>query len=405
MHAVALADTGEKLVERVLVHRVAKTHGDNKADVAAAVQAAMDYVAAEVGQGREIAGAAVAYRDAAERRAIVTRLASGPWRTASLLSTKSAHLSAAGAMTWLGEFDDLLVCEAVPGYQAFTLVDKGRDRVLAAVAQTGGINEASLGAAVTAAWDQFEAAAVRPDGVVLIGSAADEPAVREAVDRFGAPVLPCKIASSAAAIGAALFAMADVPEVVDTVEEPRGSRSSSALFVAASVVAAGLVVGGVYTVGDYSIRSVVADSRNTADAHVVPGTGSPSGMAVGSSVQPEIIASEDKGAASVPRQSPAVTAGMPAVAPQQVVQRWGSGRQGPLTLEESEELQESDTAAASVVPGTGVPSTTKVGAPNDVMLFPGEAPPPPAFTPESYEWWDNHLRLLAQWASQQLSEA
>ncbi|SNY81691.1 hypothetical protein SAMN04244553_3295 [Nocardia amikacinitolerans] len=405
VHAVALADTGEKLVERVLVHRVAKTHGDSKADVAAAVQAAMDYVAAEVGEGREIAGAAVAYRDAAERRAIVTRLASGPWRTASLLSTKSAHLSAAGMMTWLGEFDDLLVCEVVPGHQAFTLVDKGRNRVLAAVSQTGGTNEASLGAAVTAAWDQFEAAAVRPDGVVLIGSAAEEPAVREAVDRFGAPVLPCKIASSAAAVGAALFAMADVPELVDTVEEERGSRSSAGLFVAASVVAAGLVVGGVFTLGDYSIRSVVADARNTADAHVVPGTGSSSGMAVGSSVQPEIIAREDRGAASVPRQLPLVTGDTPAVGPQTVVQRWGSGQDRPLTLEEAEALGETDTAAASVVPGTGIPSTTRVGAPNDAMLFPGEAPPPPAFTPESYEWWDNHLRLLAQWASQQLAQA
>ncbi|MEV0340702.1 hypothetical protein AB0H49_16885 [Nocardia sp. NPDC050713] len=405
MHAVALADTGEKLVERVLVHRVAKTHGDNKADVAAAVQAAMDYVAAEVGQGREIAGAAVAYRDAAERKAIVTRLASGPWRTASLLSTKSAHLSAAGVMTWLAEFDDLLVCEVVPGYQAFTLVDKGRDRVLAAVAQTGGTNESSLGAAVTAAWDQFEAAAVRPDGVVLIGSAADEPAVRAAVDRFGAPVLPCKIASSAAAVGAALFAMADVPELVDTVEEPRGGRSSTAMFAAASVAAAGLVVGGVYAVGDYSIRSVVADARNTADAHVVPGTGSSSGMAVGSSVQPEIFEREDKGASSAPRQLPVITPDNPAVAPQTVFQRWGSGQAGPLTLEEFEALQESDTAAASILPGTGIPSTTKVGAPNDAMLFPGEAPPPAAFTPEFYQWWDNHLRLLAQWASQQWSEA
>ncbi|WP_431949247.1 hypothetical protein [Nocardia lijiangensis] len=407
MHAVALADTGERLLERVLVHRVAKTYGDTKADVAEAVEAVMDEVAAEIGEEREIVGTAVAYRDAAERRAVVTRLASGPWRTASLLSTKSAHLSAAGMMTWLREFDDLLVCEVVPGHQAFTLVDRGRDRVLAAISQTGGASEASLGAAVTAAWDQFEAATVRPDGVVLIGSAADAPAVREAVARFGAPVLPCRIASSAAAVGAALFAMSDVPQVVDTVEEPRDSRSTAAVCVAASVVAAGLVVGGVYAVGT-STRSVVADARTTADAREVFDTGSSSGMVVGSSVQPgefhpEGIAGGDQGPVSVPRH---VTMGMPDVvpSPQTVAQYWRH-QPRPLTLEEAEAAHESEPAAASVVPGTGVPSTTGVGAPNDAMLFPGEEPPPAAFTPEFHQWWDNHLRLLAQWASQQMTQA
>jgi len=60
-------------------------------------------------------------------------------------------------------------------------------------------------------------------------------------------------------------------------------------------------------------------------------------------------------------------------------------------------------SAAQLLPRTGIPaSTTKVGAPNGTMLFPGESPPPAAFTPESYHWWDNHFRLMMQWASQQL---
>ncbi len=401
VHAVALADTGEKLLDRVLVHLVAKTYGDTKAHVAAAVETAMDEVAAEIGPEWEIAGTAVAYRDAAERRAVVTQLASGPWRTASLLSAKSAHLSAAGAMTWLGEFDDLLVCEVVPGHQAFTLVDRGRDRVLAAIAQTGPASEESLGVAVTAAWDQFEAAAVRPDAVVLIGSAAHAPAVRAAADRFGAPVLPCRIASSAAALGAAMFAMDDVPELVDTVEEPRGRRSTPAVFVAASVVAAGLVAGGVYTLNN-STRSVVADARTTADAHVVFDTGSSSGMIIGSSVQPGQF--HPDGARQDPDPESAPQAFDVTAASQQVTQYWG-GRIGPLTLEEYEAAQESEPAAAPVLPGTGIPSTTRVGAPNDAMLFPGEAPPPAPFTAEFYQWWDNHMRLLAQWASQQVTQA
>src|SRR5690606_13903658 len=110
---------GTKLSERVLLHRVATTEGDGKAELAEAVARALDRIAAEIGSAGEIAGVAVAYRDAAERRAIVTRLASGPWRSASLDSTKSAHLSVAGAMTWLNEFDNLLIREVVPGYQAF----------------------------------------------------------------------------------------------------------------------------------------------------------------------------------------------------------------------------------------------------------------------------------------------
>ncbi|MEV0031565.1 hypothetical protein [Nocardia sp. NPDC050793] len=397
MHAVALADTGEKLRDRVLAHRVARTYGDTKAHVAAAVETAMDEVAADIGPEMEIVGTAVAYRDAAERRAIVTQLASGPWRTASLLSAKSAHLSAARAMTWLREFDDLLVCEVVRGHQAFTLVDRGRDRVLAAIAQTGPVSEESLGVAVMAAWDQFEAAAVRPDAVVLIGSAADAPVVRAAVDRFGAPVLPCRIASSAAALGAAMFAMDDVPELVDVIEEPRGRRSMPAVFVAAGVVAAGLIVGGVYAVNN-STRSVAADARNTADARVVFDTGSSSGMVVRSSVEPGQFhpdgARQDQDPAAVPQAFD-----LPAASSQ------AAGRIGPLTLEEYEAALESEPAAAPVLPGTGIPSTTKVGAPNDAMLFPGEAPPPAPFTAEFYQWWDNHLRLLAQWASQQVTQA
>lgn len=401
VHAVALADAGEKLLDRVLVHRVTKTQGDTKAHVAAAVETAMDEVAAEIGPELEIVGTAVAYRDAAERRAIVTQLASGPWRTASLLSAKSAHLSAAGAMTWLREFDDLLVCEVVQGHQAFTLVDRDRDRVLAAIAQTGSVSEESLGVAVMAAWDQFEAAAVRPDAVVLIGSAADAPVVREAVDRFGAPVLPCRIASSAAALGAAMFAMDDVPELVDTIEETRGRRSTPAVVVTAGVVAAGLVVGGVYAVNN-STRSAAADARNTADARVVLDTGSSRGMTIDSSVQPGQFhpdgAPQDHVAVSDPQVFDLTTAS------QQVVQHWGGGRFGPLTLEEYEAALESDPAAEPVLPGTGVPST-KVGAPNEAMLFPGEAPPPAPFTAEFYQWWDNHVRLLAQWASQQITQA
>lgn len=410
VHAVALADAGEKLPERVLLHRVEKTHGDSKADLAAAVETAMDELAAEIGPDREIGGAAVAYRDAAERRAIVTRLANGPWHTASLVSAKAAHLQVAAMMTWLGEFDDLLVCEVVPGHQSFTLVDRDRRRVLAAIGQAGGATAESMGAAVTAAWDQFEAAAVRPDAVVLIGSAAREPAVLTAVDSFGAPIIPCKIATSATAVGAALSALAELGEQCEPLVSVRRARGVAALFAAASVLAGGLVAGGLY-VANGSSRTVVADARVTADAKTVGGeTGSAgSGEKATDPKRPIRLPSGQPPVAPAPAP---VSAPVRAVAsseappgPQRMMQRWGSlaPEDRPLPLIQSEPARESEQAATSKTSGSGAPAgTTKVGAPNGALLFPGELPPPPAFTPESYHWWDNHVRLMLQWAAQQL---
>ncbi|WP_194819783.1 hypothetical protein [Nocardia sp. XZ_19_385] len=416
VHAVALAETGERLPERVLLHRVEKTHGDTKADVAAAVHAAMDDIAAELGDDMEIAGAAVAYRDAAERRAIVTELASGQWHTASLVSAKAAHLSVAGAMTWLGEFDDLVICEVVPGFQAFTLIDRYRSRVLAATSQAGGTTEESLGAAVTAAWDQFEAAAVRPDAVVLIGSAANMPAVRDAVAGFGAPVLPCKIAKVAPAVGAALFAMADVSGLADTVEQAHNVRGTAAVFAAASVLAGGLVVGGLYVTNSRATPAVVADTRLGADNRIIvdtgssaPDTGSASGSSAGIAVEPAEPAGPIAGTGAAPQPTIVVLDTPTPTGSQALIgSRWGQSKPATsIPLEGLGDAHEAEQGLPAVHPGAGIPggSTTKAGAPNGSLLFPGEAPPPAAFTPESYQWWDNHVRMMVSWATQQIMPA
>ncbi|MGX1777421.1 hypothetical protein ACWIGW_35315 [Nocardia brasiliensis] len=406
VHAVAFADTGSRLPERVLLHRVRRTHSDSKAELAEAVETAMDELAAELGPEHEIAGAAVTYRDAAERRAIVTRLASGRWHTASLVSSKSAHLSVAAVMTWLDEFDDLLICEVVPGYQAFTLVDRERRRIVAATSQSGGATAEAMGAAVTAAWDQFEAAAVRPDAVVLIGSAAGKPAVVAAVDGFGAPVIPCKTASAASAAGAALYAMADLDEFGLAPEKARRVRGGTAVFAAASVLAGGLVVGGVYVASGSSRTlpgAVVKDAHVTAESKMV--AGGPGGAT-----------DEDRGgdgpvldrrvpvSAHVPDLT-VVTIDPADLGPQYSTQRWGSGLEHPEPLLAEGAAHEAETnAVAPLTSGSGMlPGTNKVGAPNGALLFPGETPPPAAFTAESYAWWDNHFRMMLQWAAQQFS--
>lgn len=404
VHAVALADGGEQLSERVLLQRVVKTRGDSKADLAVAVQTAMDTLAAELESERDIVGAAVTYRDAAERRAIVTKLASGPWHTASLVSAKSAHLSVAGVMTWLDEFDDLLICEVVPGHQAFTLIDRKRSRVLAATSQSGSATAEALDVAVSDAWEQFEAAMVRPDAVVLIGSAADGSVVATAMDGFGAPVLPCKIATSASAVGAALFAMGDATGVSEPVERVRSTRGHTAMFAAASVLAGGLVAGGLYVTT--RTGAVVADARVTADARVVDGdTGSASGSAAGSSVQPNINPfnrPEARQPAAAGNTADSTVTDFDLNNLPQYNEHWGAQ---PPVLVSPDAHEHGNEAAGSPqqLPGAGAQGpTTKVGAPNDAMLFPGEAPPPPAFTPEFYHWWDNHVRLLVQWATQQM---
>ncbi|MEV5838768.1 hypothetical protein [Nocardia sp. NPDC052112] len=405
VHAVALADGGEKLTERVLLQRVVKTRGDSKADLAVAVQTAMDTLAAELESEREIVGAAVTYRDAAERRAIVTKLASGPWHTASLVSAKAAHLSVAGVMTWLDEFDNLLIGEVVSGHQAFTLIDRKRSRVLAATSQTGPATADALDEAVSNAWDQFEAATVRPDAVVPIGSGAGGAVVAAAMDGFGAPVLPCKIAASASAVGAALFAMSDATDVGEPVERVPSTRGHTALFAAASVLVGGLVAGGLY-VTVRSTGAVVADARVTADARVVDGdTGSASGSTAGSSVQPDVNPfdrPETRQPTSAGSTADSAVAGLDLDNLPQYNERWGAQ---PPVLVAPDAHEHGNEAAGSPqqLPGTGIPGpTTKIGAPNEAMLFPGEAPPPAAFTPEFYRWWDNHFRLLAQWAAQQL---
>ncbi|MGQ4619561.1 hypothetical protein [Nocardia sp. R7R-8] len=390
VHAVALAD-GRKLADRVLLRRVERPDGDSKADVAAAVETALDALAAGLGSEREVGGVAVAYRDAAERRAIVTRLAAGPWHSASMVSVKSAHLSVASMMTWLDAYDNLLVCEVVPGYHAFTLVDRGRRRVLAAVGQVGRATPRSLGMGVTAAWDQLDAADARPDAVALIGSAGAGSAVLTAIEKFGAPVIPCTVGAFASAAGAALSARLERDCYTGPVSESTRARGGVAVFAAAGVLASGMVVGGSYLLrsSEQPVPTVVADARIEGAGAVHPAPPS----------QPVDTGTDESFG------GPGADAGTYGVwLPEQ---RSGHvPRHRPLPLVDADETigPEADVPAP-LVPGTGIPADRPVGAPDAALLFPGEAPPPAVFTPEAAHWWDEHLRLMAQWAAQQVLRA
>ncbi|MFC9998645.1 hypothetical protein [Nocardia sp. NPDC127526] len=412
VRAVALADEGDKLPERVVLERVEKVTGDTKADLAAAVEAALEGIADKMGPEREIVGAAVAYRDAAERRAIVTRLAAGPWHDASLVSAKSAHLSVARAMTWVDEFEDLAICEVVPGFQAFSLIDPDRARVLAAVTLTGGATtDEAMRAAVTAAWDQFDAAGVKPDAVVLIGSAASEPAVVAALEAgFGAPVIPCSVAASAPAIGAALTALPETEFAGEAAERIRRARGTAALFAAASVLAGGLVTGGVYAASNNSKtvpEPVLADSRVSANATtaperpigdpVAPDTGSAGDIVEGlPGVEPAPTDAETPVEEPLPVAEPEIVTIDPATL------NWGPDPSAEVApskpLLRSQPEGETAHHPESIIPAP----THPVGSPTESGLFPGETAPPPLGTPEFAKWWDNHWRMMLQWAAEML---
>ncbi|MEU4711099.1 hypothetical protein AB0G00_32195 [Nocardia salmonicida] len=356
VHAVAFAESGVTLTDRMLLRRTVRAGGDGKAEVAAAVHTALDAIAAELDNEDEIAGVAVSYRDANERRAIVTRLAETEWRTASLVSAKSAHLFVAGAMTWLDEFDNLLIVEAVPGYQAMTLVDPGRHRVLAAYAQTGAPTPDALRAGVSAAWDQFEAASVKPGAVVLVGSSSDAPAVRDAVAGFGVPVLPCRLAPFAPAAGAALVALGDTV-VVPISTGSRSKRGTAMVAAAASVLAGGLVAGGSYAVVN-SGRPVVDNTAVSSEP------GAASAPVIPQAPQTHEAASVETG--GVTEES--TTSPYETVSPNpQLVnpgefpldyptQLYGDAPQeDPLPLEPVAPVVPQIPAAAPTLPGTGIP--------------------------------------------------
>ncbi|MCX4097947.1 hypothetical protein [Nocardia sp. alder85J] len=279
VHAVALTCPGDgpdgteaaKLPDRVVVHRTREV--GEAADLGVLVAEILAELADEVGPDSEIAGTAVTYRDSAQRRAIVTALAGGRWHDASLVSARSAHLSLAGALAWADDFDHLMVCEVSPGYQAFTVVSPDRDRVLATFAAAcPAVTETALRPVVTAARDQLEAEDLRPDAVVLVGSAAPEAQVAAALNAgFTAPVIKSRMAASAAAIGAALVVQPEPAAAAGPGGRRRAARGSTALFAAAGVLAGGLVVGGAYqmSVSHRSVEPVTSDPQVAAENHRV----------------------------------------------------------------------------------------------------------------------------------------
>ncbi|MEV5650533.1 hypothetical protein AB0L57_19975 [Nocardia sp. NPDC052254] len=410
--AVALRGGSGKLVDRVLAHRVAELDGGARgpgsaAGVPALIESMLDALVRDVGDEYEIAGAAVSYRDAAGRRAVVSGLAAGQWYEASLVSAKSAHLALARAMTWAGEFEYLLVCELTPGYQGFSLISPHRDRVVAATSTTAGfVSEDSIQPGVAAAWDQFDAAGVRPSAVVVVGAARPGmPAVLSA--GFEAPVIPCAVAVAGSAVGAALVVQPESFVALPAESSPI-TRNSVAVVAAASVLAGGLTLGGIHEFTDHprsDATTRLADARTTTEGNHGPRHARPEpGLPAADSV-PELPGPQQPGIrSSGPRHAAPDTGANTGPAPA----NWGSGGAAMLSLRGSDSSGEPkrlvkeapDSDAPHQQQQTIVPNPTEpVGAPDGALLFPGESAPPPIGTDEFNAWWDNHWRLTLRWVT------
>ncbi len=403
---MALRGGNGKLTDRVLAHRWTELGAAPAAGLPGLVESLLDGLAADIGLIFEIAGAAVTYREAAGRRAVVTGLAAGPWYEASLVSAKSAHLALARAMTWASEFDYLLVCELTPGYQGFSLISPHRDRVVAATSTAAGfVSEDSIRPGIAAAWDQLDVAGVRPSAVVVIGSAAADPAVSATLSAgFNAPVIPCSVAAAGSAIGSALVVQPEA-YVAAPSERARISRNTVAVAAAASVLAGGLTIGGIYEFTDHprsDATTRLADARaaqqNRGPRHARPEPSLPAPDSV-----PELPV-EGAPIDGVPGPRHAAPDGSPGFDPTSA--NWGpsgSSRLGLLGSDQGgdtkrlvKEAPDADSAQQqqkSVVPAP----TEPVGAPDGSLLFPGETAPPQVGTDEFNEWWDNHWRLTLRW--------
>lgn len=264
-----------------------------------------------------------------------------------------------------------------------------------------------MSAAVAATRDQLDAAQTRPDAVALIGSAAGRPAVMGTVSGVGVPVIPCRIAASAPAIGVAVFAMADLEDPAVPAPPDRQRRGSVALAAAATVLAGGMTAGGVYVLADGQPGTgpIAGNATITAGTQPVEQTGS-------SAADPGDLAEEAEEAQSPPgaptRFQPEAVAALPEETGRYRMrsnyrESWRTTSPGsglPLSTDDSSgddpsnenpnsDALERDSVQPAIFPG----SQGKLAAPNG-LLFPGEAPPPPGVTPESYAWWDEHMQLL-----------
>ncbi|TSD93355.1 hypothetical protein FOS14_23365 [Skermania sp. ID1734] len=356
---------------------------DDRLTTAAAIAAALDDLEAD--SDSEIQGAAVVYRDAAERRAIVSQLAHGKWSASSLVSVRAAHLAAVQQIRSLKGFGPLLVYDIVPGFKAFSVLDAAHSRILASDAISGsGIDAKDVGESVNRALSLVESADVVPDAVVLVGSLAESEVVRKALELgFSVPVVQAPESAVATARGAALLAARELPEAEESAAAAAPTGKRRLLIAAAAVLAAGAA----------GITALVLTAGSGSDEPTSPM------VSAGPSPAARPLAPRVS-VAPPPIEAPPPPAPAAPVYTRDYVPQWQPPPPRIRTPAETPDQITTTLPSPPPPPPPPPPTTTTLGPPGPNLLFPGEAPPPPASDGAALQkWWNHHIELKERWLS------
>ncbi|MFD6399329.1 hypothetical protein [Nocardia sp. NPDC060249] len=364
-----------------------------------------------------IADVAVAYRTAQDRQRIVSELAAGPWRTASLVSTRSALFTLVGAMPELDEVGTVVMLDLAEHAATAVMIGPDRRQILASDAWTTGIAE---GASADGPAESFDTDAMtetigrvrsmlasipaHPDAVVLCGSSAADPEIAGALRyELTARVVLVPDFTQATARGAALIAADQVRKQL--AEPPHAPRRHQRLVLTAAALAAFLGVAG------FAVSQVLAENSPAMNA------GSPNSTSLAppaTSAPAAVEATPDASLPTSPQDRTHPVTPAPATAPNHSsapAPAPPSAATAPATAAPRDpgppirvpEAGPTDSPEPAGTPETAAPSApptpAKVGAPGPQGLFPGESPPPAAGSDPAAEqaWWANHWNLKRQW--------
>ncbi|WP_446221981.1 hypothetical protein ACTWPB_19245 [Nocardia sp. IBHARD005] len=373
-----------------------------------------------------IADVAVAYHTPQERKKIVSQLASGRWQTSSLVSIRSALFALVGGTPELDEFRTVVVLNLTDRIATAVVVGADRRHILASDSWTTqfGVDTAADGPTEVVDTDPMSETIGRvrsmlasipthPSVIALGGAGAAEPEIATVLqDELTARVVLLPDFADAAARGAALIAADQVRN--RSAAPPKDHRSPRRLPLTAAVAAVLLVASGfaVTQVLDDSSSAVNVGSPDTTSASPSPNSApviepttdaqgpiSPAGSASPSTAVPTPAPDPGHAAGAGPATgAPSAPAPTPQSDP--VEPEWVPAEPEwvPTTAANPRAPSTPASSPQEATP-SGTPTPTKVGAPDQNGLFPGEAPPPPAGADPAAEraWWDNHWNLKQRW--------
>lgn len=356
-----------------------------------------------------IADVAVAYHTTEDRQRIVSELAGGPWRTSSLVSTRSALFALIADLPELGAFGTVLMLNLADHTATAVVVGPDRRQILASDGWTTGFAE---GVAVEGpAFDSdamtetighvrsmLASIPAHADAVALSGSSAVDPEIANALRyELTARVILVPDPADATARGAALIAADQARK--QAAPPARAARGRGAVVLTAAAVAAVLGVSGfvVSQALDESTPTTSARSLDTTTGSTPPSTIAPTttDAQVSPPASPSPPAAQPPAPAPVPTPIPdnRIWADTPHPAPPVAAA-------APTTTPPRDPAPApEETPAPETTAPAAPPTPTRVGAPNPQGLFPGESPPPAAGSDPAAEqaWWVNHWNLKRQW--------